>query len=142
MSNTLLRIAVSLTLGLMLALPFVAATSFVYAADEDAETADDADGLTEADLIDPTFASATGLGTAELQSTIGNIINIVLGFLGIVAVVIVLWGGFKWMTAGGNDEKVGEARKLLIAGVIGLAIILSAYAITSFVVSSLLEASN
>jgi hypothetical protein len=44
------------------------------------------------------------------------------------------------MTAGGNDEKVGEAKRLMISGLIGLAIIMSAYAIASFVISSILDA--
>jgi uncharacterized membrane protein len=53
---------------------------------------------------------------------------------GIIAVVIILAGGFKWMTAGGNEDKVGEARKMIISGVIGLAIIMSAFAIAQFVI--------
>ena len=63
-------------------------------------------------------------------------------FLGIVAVVIVLLGGFKWMIAGGNDEKTNEAKKLIVSGIIGLAIILSAWAITSFVISRLVSATQ
>jgi hypothetical protein len=46
------------------------------------------------------------------------------------------------MVSGGNDEKVGEAKKLIISGIIGLAIILSAYAITTFVISSFLTATQ
>ena len=65
-----------------------------------------------------------------------------MGLLGIVAVVIILIGGFTWMTAGGNDEKVGEAKKWIFAGIIGLAIILSAYALSSFVIKSLIDATT
>lgn len=135
MTQTLIRYAVSIALGVALALPLVAAVQLPVAHAQGTEL--DADNLLSED-----FRGATGLGEADLESTIGNIINVVLGFLGIVAVVIVLLGGFKWMTAGGNDEKVAEAKKLLVAGVIGLAIILSAYAITSFVISSLISASS
>ena len=87
---------------------------------------------------------STGLGGEgkDLRSVIGNIIKVALGFLGVVAVVIVLIGGFKYMTAGGSDEKVGDARKYIISGIIGLAIILSAYAITTFVISQLLDATQ
>ena len=46
------------------------------------------------------------------------------------------------MTAGGNDEKVGEAKKWIFAGIIGLAIILSAFAISTFVISSLITATT
>lgn len=77
------------------------------------------------------------LGTNDFIPTVTSIINVALGLLGVVAVVIILVAGFKWMTAGGNDEKVGEARKMLFAGIIGLAIILSAWAIARFVLNNL-----
>src|SRR3989339_1035773 len=70
------------------------------------------------------YGTLTGLGTRDVRATIASIINVALGLLGIVAVVIILAGGFRWMTAGGNEENVEKAKKLIIAGVIGLAIIL------------------
>jgi len=60
----------------------------------------------------------------------------------VVAVVIILIGGFKWMTAGGNDDQVGEARKWIFSGIIGLAIILSAWAIAIFVLDKLSDATG
>lgn len=101
-----------------------------------------ADTITANDLLPENFADSTGLGQGDLNETIGSIINAALGFLGVIAVVIILFGGFKWMTAGGNEEKVGEAKKLIIAGIIGLAIILSAYAIASFVIRELVSATT
>lgn len=98
--------------------------------------------ITTNDLLPSNFADATGLGQGDLNNTIGAIIRAALGFLGVIAVVIILFGGFKWMTAGGNEEKVGEAKKLIIAGIIGLAIILSAYAIASFVIGQLVTATT
>ena len=86
------------------------------------------------------YATATGLGTKDIRETIASIINVAMGLLGIIAVVIILIGGFRWMTAAGNDEKVKEAKKLITAGVIGLIIILTAYAIANFVVLSILNA--
>lgn len=87
-------------------------------------------------------ASALGLGTQDVRQTIANIINIALGLLGVIAVVIVLLGGFKWMMAGGEQAKVDEAKKLITSGVIGLAIIVSAYAIAQFVIDSLMKATE
>ena len=84
-----------------------------------------------------TYPAATGLGSQDLKVTIVNVLNVLLGFLGIIAVVIILLGGFKWMTAGGNEDKVGEAKKLLGAGVVGLIIILSAYAIATYVIETI-----
>lgn len=82
------------------------------------------------------------LGNQDLRETAANLINVLLGILGLIAVVIVLAGGFKWMTAGGNDEKVGEARKMIFSGVIGLAIIMSAWAISLFVINQLTTATG
>jgi Zn-dependent protease with chaperone function len=86
--------------------------------------------------------SSIGLGTNDIRVTIARIINVALGMLGIVAVVIVLSGGFRWMTASGDEGKVDEAKKIITAGVIGLAIILSAYAIAQFVIDSLITATT
>ena len=77
------------------------------------------------------------LGENDPRTIASNVIKIILGFLGIIAVVIILIGGFKWMTALGNDEKVEEAKKLIASGIIGLIIIVSAYAIAIFVLSRL-----
>lgn len=84
----------------------------------------------------------SGLGNQDIRVTIASIIRTAMGLLGIVAVVIILIGGFTWMTAGGNDEKVGQAKNWIFAGVIGLAIILSAYALASYVINSLISATD
>ena len=86
-----------------------------------------------------TIDTETGLGNTDPRQMAAKVINVFLGFLGIIAVVIILLGGFKWMTAGGNEEKVGEAKKLMAAGIIGLVIILAAYSIANFVVSRLIN---
>jgi len=85
------------------------------------------------------YGQETGLGTRDIRATVAGIINVALSLLGIVAVVIILIGGFEWMTAGGNEEKTGEAKKRIMAGVIGIAIILSAYALASFILAQLYE---
>lgn len=88
------------------------------------------------------FASSAGLSSGDLPTTIASIIRVILGFLGIVAVVIILIGGFKWMTAGGNDDKVKSARKVMVSGIIGLVIVLSAFAIAQFVIQSIVTATT
>lgn len=84
-----------------------------------------------------TYAGNLGLKTAQQEDPRDIAVDIVkylMTFLGIIAVVVILLGGFKWMTAAGNEDKVAEAKKLIIAGVIGLIIILSAFAIVTFVI--------
>ena len=88
------------------------------------------------------LGTATGLGTKDLKATITSVLNVLLGFLGIIAVIIILLGGFKWMTALGEEEKVGEAKKLISAGIIGLVVILAAYAIATYVISTISEATT
>ena len=91
--------------------------------------------------LDESLALSGGEGS-DLRQTIANIINVALGFLGIIAVIIVLVGGFKYMVAGGEEQKTKDARGWIISGIIGLAIILSGWAITSFVIGQLIEATQ
>lgn len=86
--------------------------------------------------VDPAFGTTFGVGTADLASTVIKIVQWVLGFLGLVAVIMILIGGFQWMTAGGNEEKVASAKKIISAAVIGLIVVLLAWAIVIFVVQT------
>ena len=86
-----------------------------------------------------TYATETGLTTTDVRVTISRIINAFMGLLGIVAVVLILLGGFKWMMAAGNQDKIDEAKKLMMSGVIGLIIIMSAYAIAQFVIGAIIK---
>ena len=85
---------------------------------------------------------ATGLGNTDPRVMASQVIKIMLGFLGVIAVVIILLGGFKWMTAAGNEDKVGEAKKLIGAGVIGLIIILASFGLAQFVINALYDATG
>jgi hypothetical protein len=80
-----------------------------------------------------TYAANVGLGTQELRNVAVSVIQTLLGVLGVLSLVIVLIGGFRWMTSAGNEEGVGAAKKTIAAGVIGLVIIFFAYAIVTFV---------
>lgn len=85
---------------------------------------------------------ATGLGHADIRIIIANIIKVAFGLLGILAVGLMLYAGYEWMTSGGNDEQIAVAKKILINATIGLAIILSAYSIVAFVMTKLVEATG
>lgn len=74
--------------------------------------------------------------TRDPREMIIAIVQYLMTFLGIIAVVVILLGGFKWMVAAGNDDKVAEAKKTITAGIIGLIIIISAYAIVQVIVST------
>ena len=74
----------------------------------------------------------------NVYQIIGIVVNIVLGFVGVIFLVLVIAGGFMWMTASGNEEKVKKGRDLALQSVIGLAIVLAAYLLTTFVVKQIL----
>lgn len=80
--------------------------------------------------------------SSVISQKIGLIISYILGFLGVIFLILTIYSGFQWLTAGGNEETIKKARSRLINAVIGLAIILSAYAITYFVTEKLAETSG
>jgi len=131
----------ALAFGLMLAPAAVSAQAGDGAGDGTDTGATDAD-VTDFGLSEVSSGLGGALGSTDVRVTVGRVINVALSLLGVVAVVIILAGGFKWMTAGGNQEKVDEARKMIVSGVIGLAIILSAWAIAIFVLRQLSQATG
>lgn len=90
--------------------------------------------LAHAQVTITNLGQTFGLGTADLEKTVINIVQWALGLLALVAVVMIIIGGFRWITAAGNEEKIESAKKLISAAVIGLIIVLLAWAIVIFVV--------
>jgi hypothetical protein len=85
---------------------------------------------------------ATGLPDKDVREVIAYIIRVILGLLGTVCVVIILYAGFLWMTSGGESDKAEQARTMITNAIIGLVIIVAAFAISSFVLSSLVNVSR
>lgn len=79
----------------------------------------------------------TGLGSRDPILILAGLIRIFLSFLGILAVVIIILAGFKWMLSGGNEEKASEAKRMLISGIIGLAIILASFGLVRYLLNTL-----
>ncbi|MBU0660911.1 carbohydrate binding domain-containing protein [Patescibacteria group bacterium] len=77
------------------------------------------------------------LSGTDIRIVIARIIQAGLGLLGTIALVLMVYAGFIWMTAGGQEDKIAQAKKIMINAVIGLVIILSALAIVQFVIRSL-----
>jgi len=78
----------------------------------------------------------------DLRVLVGKIISIVLGFVGVIFLILAVFAGFKYMTSGGNEEKTKGALALLRNAIIGLVIILLAWAITRMVTIMLSRAVN
>ena len=88
------------------------------------------------------FIKAAGLGTAPVAVVISDIIKVFLSFLGVIFIVLIIYAGFMWMTAAGAEDKITKAKTTLVAAIIGLAIILAAYAITYFAIDQIIEATK
>lgn len=90
----------------------------------------------------PNLKSLGNGGESGLVKTIDNVIGVLLGFLGLLFVILVLYAGFLWMTAAGDDAKIKKAKQIIIAATIGVVIIFAAYAITSFVIKNISNATG
>lgn len=79
------------------------------------------------------------LAQSDPRVIIGRIIQVALSFLGAIALFLIMYAGFQWMTSGGDQEKLGNAKKMLRNAVIGLIIVLSSWAITTFILTKLFD---
>lgn len=87
-----------------------------------------------------------GSGYAEIQTgqnemifNIGKIIKVFLSLLGVIFLILMLYAGYNWMTASGDEAKVSKAKDTITRAIIGLIITVGAYGISSFVINRLLE---
>jgi uncharacterized membrane protein len=94
-------------------------------------------GLT--DEVGKVFGGST---PTDIRLTLAKIISVVLGFLGIVFIVLAVLAGFQYMTSEGNEEKTKEAMALLRNAIIGIIIILSAWILTRYAIIVLGKAIN
>ncbi|MCG2701081.1 pilin [Candidatus Parcubacteria bacterium] len=83
------------------------------------------------------YGSAT---SKDPRDIVIDVIKVFLTLLGIIFLVLIMLAGYKWMTSQGNQEKVDEAKKEITRAIIGLIIIMAAYAITSFIFTDIRRA--
>ena len=87
--------------------------------------------------LEDTAKKAGGGDIPFIQSSpagiVGNIIGAALSFIGLLFFILMIYGGVTWMTAGGNQQQVDKAKSLITSAVIGLIIVMAAYAVTSFI---------
>jgi len=99
-------------------------------------------GLWGNQAIEQNVETEIGLGSDDPRVIIARLINIFLGFLGIIAVILILYAGFLYMTSEGDIDKTDKAKKLLISAIIGLVIILASFGLANFVMSMFTEATG
>ena len=88
--------------------------------------------LAQADFGTEPVAEVINLSQADPRAIAGRIIQITLSFLGVIALLLVIYAGFLWTTSGGDEDKITKAKKILKNAVIGLIIILSSWSIATF----------
>ena len=76
------------------------------------------------------------MSTKPIGTTIGEVVNIFLYFVGAVAVIVVIWGGFQYITSSGDSQKATTAKNTIMYAVIGLVVAIFAYAIVNFVLTT------
>ncbi|MFA6017692.1 MAG: Ig-like domain-containing protein [Patescibacteria group bacterium] len=103
-------------IGFLIAVPF-----FAFAADANLATVGTGGGFADTDLL----------------TIIGRVINVALSLLGVICLILFVYAGAIWMTAGGDGKRVEKAKAILINAVVGLVITLSAYAIATFILNTL-----
>ncbi|OGL94722.1 hypothetical protein A2348_02270 [Candidatus Uhrbacteria bacterium RIFOXYB12_FULL_58_10] len=123
MKNLYYKVGAGLSVLPTLALPLVARAAV-------------SEGLSGAASDVSTIGGEIGV-EPDLPTIVGSAINVLLGVLGIVFVVLVVYAGFLYLTSNGEEGNVKKAKKLLTQSVIGLIIIVAAYAIASYVISAL-----
>lgn len=79
-------------------------------------------------------------GAPNLSETVGKVIRVILGLLGIIFLGLTVYAGLLWMTAAGDEEKVTKAIGIIRMAVIGLIVILASYSLSYFVLDKIFEA--
>lgn len=76
-------------------------------------------------------------GADNVQTAIERIVNILSIIVGIVAVIMIVFGGFRYITSGGDSTKVGSAKNTIIYAIVGLVIVAFAQFIVQFVLTNI-----
>ena len=104
-----------------------------------AQFLEDQEGFGNDGAITKNFEGATGENRDAREVTV-IYIKYFLTFLGLIFTVLVIWSGSRWMMSNGNDDEIKKAKSHLIAAIIGMIIILSAYALTVFIYNFSIDA--
>ncbi len=78
----------------------------------------------------------------SLTVIVGDLLRGLFGLLGAVFLVLIVYGGFLWMTAAGNDENISKAKKIITQAAVGLLVIVIAYALTDFIFDTIINATT
>ena len=114
----------------------VVSTNFYFSFDCQAGVSDDIK-TSMGNAANLSWGKTDPTGSNSLGGIVATAVKAFLGLLGIIFLVLIIYAGFNWMTAQGEEEKVTKAKETLQSAVIGLIIIIAAYSITYFVFNNL-----
>jgi hypothetical protein len=82
--------------------------------------------------------TAAGYQSTDIETLVGMVITTFLSLLGVIFLILIVYGGYLWFIARGDESKIEKARATITNSIIGLIIVLAAYAITYFVIDKLI----
>ncbi len=118
-------------------------SSFFVFSPAQAQVRGDAFGKYFTDSFGRTFDTGSSSElNKSLPRAVGNVISVFIAFIGVILLVIMVYAGFLWLTAGGKEDQIKKAKQYIINGIIGLIIALGAFILTSFVITQVTNALN
>ncbi|HNX11265.1 MAG TPA: hypothetical protein PKI61_03935 [bacterium] len=122
-----LRYFIAISLTLLAILPYGVGAAYDFEQNTGLNNAAQTSGYAQQKLF--------GQG-GSLESGVSIILTGALSLLGVIFLILMIYGGISWMTAQGNDQKVSKAKDIIMNSITGLVIVAAAYAITYFVVKT------
>lgn len=121
----------------IISLVFILSANFAFAQQAQSPVTPDPYGLT--DTAQKAGLISQNTAPLSVSQIIGLIINAFLGLVGVIYLVLIIYSGVVWMTAGGNEETITKAKKKLVNATIGLILIFAAFIITNYIVFKILD---
>jgi hypothetical protein len=133
MIQKLKSLVTKLSIASLLLMPTLAPVA-VYAQEPD-PTGSLCQGAQELQFGGTADCEDTGGAEETVNSLVATVINIFSVIVGIVAVIMIIWGGFKYITSGGDSGNIGTAKNTILFAIVGLIIVAMAQIIVRFVLS-------
>lgn len=111
-------------------------------ADPDTNTVSTGDPYGFGTNLDKVAGNFKANSTMSLEERIASIIAIFLSFLGVIFLILMIYAGFNWMTAAGDEERISKSKDTIRAAIIGLVIVVAAYALSVFVIERIWGAAS
>jgi len=125
------RISITCGLGSLLLVGMLAPSLAPARAQNTA--AQDILNFTEDTAVAGGLKAEKGAPDKEIYDVVANVINVILGLVGIIFFIQIFWSGTRWMTSGGNEQAIEEAKSTIKHSIIGVVITLVAFGITNFI---------